>query len=60
MRKIRVRHGPTVATNQPIKACVDPVGAAAVMCVLQNHLRAGGPDLKRATPTIIASTMNVN
>lgn len=47
MRKIGVRDGETVTTNQPIETSVDPVGATPVVRVLQNHLCPSGADLKR-------------
>ena len=47
MREIGIRRGQTVATNQPVKTRVDPVGLAPIMGILQNHFRTGASDLKR-------------
>lgn len=48
MGEVGVRNGQAVAANQAIEASIDRVRVVPIVRVLQNHFRAGAPDLKRS------------
>ena len=48
MGEPRISDGEAVAADQSVKSGVDPVGAAAVMRVLQDHFRPGVADVEDA------------